>query len=141
MDEIFIMYPRLLELIKINSNNNYILEKLAIQKCIKYLEINGIDIKNLIMLISNNELTLEKLSNIEDKDIYEDIYYKNCKELDIFFKKEQEGNTLKATTDMYTCRKCREKKCSYYELQIRSSDEPMTKFIKCCNCGYEWRQS
>jgi|688.fasta_scaffold819117_2 DNA-directed RNA polymerase subunit M/transcription elongation factor TFIIS len=141
MEEIFDIYPELLDMIKINSNHNDILEKLAIYKITKFLEINYIDIDNLVMLISNNELTFEKLSNIEDKDLYEDIYYKNNNELEVFFKKEQEGNTLKATTDMYICRKCREKKCTYYELQIRSSDEPMTKFIKCCNCGYEWRQS
>lgn len=33
----------------------------------------------------------------------------------------------------------RGKHTSYYELQIRSQDEPMTRFIKCLDCGTEWK--
>ena len=43
--------------------------------------------------------------------------------------------TLEASTDTFTCRKCRSKKCTYYELQTRSADEPMTIFCTCNSCG------
>ena len=39
-----------------------------------------------------------------------------------------------------TCGKCKSKKCSYYELQTRSADEPMTVFAKCHECNTRWKQ-
>jgi hypothetical protein len=50
-----------------------------------------------------------------------------------------EGNKSRAT-DQFKCRRCNKRECTYYELQTRSSDEPMTIFITCVNCGKEWRQ-
>ena len=47
--------------------------------------------------------------------------------------------TIEASTDNFTCRKCKSKKCSYYQLQTRSSDEPMTTFVTCLNCGNRWK--
>ena len=46
---------------------------------------------------------------------------------------------LEASTDNFTCRKCKSKECSYYQLQTRSADEPMTTFISCINCGNRWK--
>ena len=48
---------------------------------------------------------------------------------------------LEAATDTFTCRKCRSKKCSYYGLQTRSADEPMTIFVTCLECGTRWKTS
>ena len=46
---------------------------------------------------------------------------------------------LEANTDNFTCRKCNSKQCSYYQLQTRSADEPMTTFVTCINCGNRWK--
>jgi transcription elongation factor S-II len=46
---------------------------------------------------------------------------------------------LAATTDLFTCFKCRGKQCTYYQLQTRSADEPMTTFVTCVNCEARWR--
>lgn len=46
---------------------------------------------------------------------------------------------IEASTDLFTCRKCRSKKCTYYALQTRSADEPMTTFVTCLNCGCRWK--
>ena len=46
---------------------------------------------------------------------------------------------LEASTDSFTCRKCRSKKCTYYQLQTRSADEPMTTFVTCLDCGQKWK--
>jgi transcription elongation factor S-II len=46
---------------------------------------------------------------------------------------------LEASTDNFTCRKCRSKECSYYQLQTRSADEPMTTFVTCIPCGNRWK--
>jgi DNA-directed RNA polymerase subunit M/transcription elongation factor TFIIS len=37
-----------------------------------------------------------------------------------------------------TCPKCKTKKTSYYQMQTRSADEPLTNFCSCL-CGHRWR--
>ena len=40
----------------------------------------------------------------------------------------------------FTCGKCKSMKTTYYQLQTRASDEPMTTFIQCLNCQRRWKQ-
>ena len=37
------------------------------------------------------------------------------------------------------CRKCRSWKTTYYAMQTRSADEPMTNFATCLKCKFNWR--
>ena len=46
---------------------------------------------------------------------------------------------VEAMTDTFKCRKCKSTKCSYYGLQTRSSDEPMTIFVTCLDCSNRWK--
>ena len=46
---------------------------------------------------------------------------------------------VRSATDEYKCYKCKKKKCTFYQLQTRSADEPMTTFITCLNCGNRWK--
>ena len=46
---------------------------------------------------------------------------------------------IEASTDLFTCRKCKSKKCTYYAMQTRSCDEPMTIFVTCLSCGCRWK--
>jgi DNA-directed RNA polymerase subunit M/transcription elongation factor TFIIS len=50
------------------------------------------------------------------------------------------NTNIQASTDMYTCRRCKSKKTTYYEVATRSADEQMTIFITCLNCGKNWKQ-
>lgn len=36
-----------------------------------------------------------------------------------------------ASTDMFKCGKCKQNKTTYYQMQTRSADEPMTTFVTC----------
>ena len=40
---------------------------------------------------------------------------------------------------LFVCNKCGSKKTTYYSLQTRSADEPMTNFITCVSCKNRWR--
>ena len=42
---------------------------------------------------------------------------------------------------MYTCGKCKGKRTTTQEIQMRSADEPMSIFITCVDCGHQWRIS
>jgi transcription elongation factor S-II len=44
-----------------------------------------------------------------------------------------------ATTDIFYCKKCKKKKCTFYQLQTRSADEPMTTFVNCLVCSNNWK--
>ena len=46
---------------------------------------------------------------------------------------------VEAATDTFTCRKCKSNKCTYYQMQTRSADEPMTTFVSCIECGNRWK--
>lgn len=40
---------------------------------------------------------------------------------------------------MFKCGKCKTYKTTYYQMQTRSADEPMTTFVSCFNCKNRWR--
>jgi transcription elongation factor S-II len=44
-----------------------------------------------------------------------------------------------AMTDQVKCGKCKKNKVSYYEIQTRSADEPMTTYFTCILCGNKWK--
>jgi len=44
-----------------------------------------------------------------------------------------------AVSSLFQCGKCKESKVTYYQLQTRSADEPMSTFISCVNCGNNWK--
>lgn len=46
---------------------------------------------------------------------------------------------MAASTNMFKCTKCKQRKCTYYQMQTRSADEPLTTFVQCVNCGNRWR--
>jgi transcription elongation factor S-II len=53
--------------------------------------------------------------------------------------KNKYETNIEASTDSFTCRKCRSNKCTYYQMQTRSADEPMTTFVTCIDCGNRWK--
>ncbi|KZV51926.1 transcription elongation factor A protein 3-like [Dorcoceras hygrometricum] len=51
----------------------------------------------------------------------------------------QRGGPPKASTNEFTCGRCKKKETTYYQLQTRSADEPMTTFVTCVNCNNRWK--
>lgn len=74
---------------------------------------------------------------------YAELYPEKWAEaLEMAVKKETKMLTVDKSmaTDMFKCTKCGKRETTYYEMQTRSADEPMTQFIRCLNCGKQWRQ-
>ena len=46
---------------------------------------------------------------------------------------------VQSATDTFTCRRCRKNRCTYYQLQTRSSDEAITTFVTCLGCDNRWK--
>ncbi|GLC36228.1 hypothetical protein PLESTB_001366200 [Pleodorina starrii] len=64
---------------------------------------------------------------------------KNREMKDWLAKEATRGVNNAATTDMFQCGRCKQRKCTYYQMQTRSADEPMTTFVTCTNCGQRWK--
>ena len=77
--------------------------------------------------MTHQDLCPEKWQKrLEEKTIRDELRYKP---------------RIEASTDMFTCRKCKKNLCTYYQLQTRSADEPMTTFVTCISegCGSRWK--
>ena len=40
---------------------------------------------------------------------------------------------------MFKCGKCKSMKTTYYQMQTRSADEPLTTYVTCMNCEKRWK--
>uniref|UniRef100_A0A8C2ZNR2 Transcription elongation factor n=1 Tax=Cyclopterus lumpus TaxID=8103 RepID=A0A8C2ZNR2_CYCLU len=77
-------------------------------------------------------MTAEEMASAEMKQMRESLTKESIREHQL----SKVGGT---ETDMFICSKCRGKNCSYTQVQIRSSDEPMTTFVLCNGCGNRWK--
>lgn len=46
---------------------------------------------------------------------------------------------VKRSAGQFPCNKCKSSDTSYFQMQTRSADEPMTTFVSCQNCGHRWK--
>ena len=88
--------------------------------------------------LTNKEIKAHELAFMSHQDMRPDLW----NEL-IELKKIKDENKfspkIEASTDDFTCSKCKSKKCTFYQLQTRSADEPMTTFVTCLDCGNRWK--
>lgn len=85
------------------------------------------------------QLRLEDLCSMDTYQMFEGHWKESFLQQQLREKRQLEGNKDMAT-DKFLCGRCWKRECTYYELQTRSADEPMTIFITCLNCGKHWRQ-
>lgn len=95
-----------------------------------------------------------------NSELIQRVINKECKPHDIVFLNHQELNpqiwkkmisdkiardkskyedTASGATDEFKCGRCKQRKCSFYQMQTRSADEPMTTYVTCLNCGKNWK--
>jgi transcription elongation factor S-II len=98
--------------------------------------------------------------NLTNKTLLDKIVEKKIKAHELAFMSHQEMNEerwkalielqqikeenkytpkIQASTDDFTCFKCKSKECTHYQLQTRSADEPMTTFVTCIRCSNRWK--
>uniref|UniRef100_A0A8D0HTK0 Transcription elongation factor n=1 Tax=Sphenodon punctatus TaxID=8508 RepID=A0A8D0HTK0_SPHPU len=77
-------------------------------------------------------MTSEEMASNELKEIRKAMTKEAIRE-------HQMAKTGGTQTDLFTCGKCKKKNCTYTQVQTRSSDEPMTTFVVCNECGNRWK--
>lgn len=85
-------------------------------------------------------ITAQRLAKMTPEEMASD----EMKNLRDRFVKEAINDAQLATnqgtkTDLLKCGKCKKRNCTYNQLQTRSSDEPMTTFVLCNECGHRWK--
>ncbi|URE09443.1 Transcription elongation factor A protein [Musa troglodytarum] len=98
---------------------------------------NNTDLRRRVLL---GEVKPEKLVVMTPEEMASDkrkLANEQIKEKALF-ECQREG-AAKATTDQFKCGRCGQRKTTYYQLQTRSADEPMTTFVTCVNCNNHWK--
>ena len=113
-----------------------------------FVEIYLNRIKSIYYNIGNNQTLISQIQsgNIKSKNVafmtHQELNPNKWDEL-ITKKIERDRLTydtqIEAATDTFKCRKCKSNKCTYYQMQTRSADEPMTTFVSCIECGNRWK--
>ena len=80
---------------------------------------------HIVAFMTHQELSPEKWATLIDAKSKRD--------------KNKFETNIAAATDTFTCRKCKGNQCTYYQMQTRSADEPMTTFVTCIPCGNRWK--
>jgi transcription elongation factor S-II len=68
-------------------------------------------------------------------DLWEEVILKNQRMMN----KLGEENKPSSGTNMFKCGKCKKSNATYFQLQTRSADEPMTTFVTCLECNNRWK--
>ncbi|KAM6948991.1 transcription elongation factor A protein 1 [Aplochiton taeniatus] len=78
------------------------------------------------------KMTAEEMASDELKEMRKNLTKEAVRD-------HQMATTGGTITDLFTCGKCKGKKCTYTQVQTRSADEPMTTFVFCNDCGNRWK--
>ena len=131
------IYQYTINFIKLNDNLTNYLESIYNDKFNDiYENINGTINNDFLLLSINNEsIDLNQIAMMKPEELFPENWKKIINRLDLINEKQKNM----ATTDLFTCKKCKNNRCSVYELQTRSADEPMTTFVTCIVCKNTWK--
>ena len=83
----------------------------------------------------------EKIISMTYQELYPDLWKDIIKKL--LLKEERMEKSFKEENQqgsgLFKCGKCKKSNCTYYQMQTRSADEPMTTFVTCLNCSNRWK--
>lgn len=88
--------------------------------------------------IKNGTIKAHQIAFMTHQELYPSKWNKLIDEKSKRDKYKFETN-ITASTDTFTCRKCKSNQCTYYQMQTRSADEPMTTFVTCLTCGNRFK--
>ena len=95
--------------------------------------------QRLIQRLKDGEFPAHRVPFMGARELYPDHWQpladEQMKRENTMLEGDKEGGS-----DMFKCKRCKKSKTKYWEMQTRAADEPMTIFIRCLNCGKEWRQ-
>ena len=100
---------------------------------------SGVETDFDVPLVVGGEVSAEKLIDMKPQELFPENWEELAKKH--WEQNKNTGNAPEATTNMFKCPKCKKRQCTFYQMQTRSADEPMTTFVTCvaAGCGKKWR--
>ena len=140
----------------LNTNNSNKIEESIFNFSVEYATVNETPylieqiyetkVDEIVKLLNNKEndyflkaikeeqINLDQIAFMKPDELNPEKYDKIIKKKSV----EQDKIDNQATSNVYECKKCKNRKCSVTQRQTRAADEPATTFVKCKECGYEW---
>ncbi|KAF8093038.1 hypothetical protein N665_0392s0013 [Sinapis alba] len=98
---------------------------------------NNPDLRRRVL---TGEVSPEKLITLSAEEMASDKRKQETNQIkEKFLFDCERGQAPKASTDQFKCGRCGQRKCTYYQMQTRSADEPMTTYVTCVNCDNHWK--
>lgn len=85
--------------------------------------------------ILNNEININQIAFMKPEEMYPENW-------DLFLKHQQLRKSIAEdviVSNSHWCKRCKGRRCTVYQMQTRSADEPMTNFVTCLDCGHEYK--
>jgi transcription elongation factor S-II len=109
----------------------------------KFLQIQH-NLKNSPVLkgwIIDKKIKTKDVIEMRPEDLWPDGPYAKKME-DRIIKEMRKAYLAKESKNQdgfFKCGRCKSMKTTYYQMQTRSADEPMTVFVSCLNCDKNWK--
>jgi len=109
----------------------------------KFLQIQH-NLKNSPVLkgwIVDKKIKTKDVIDMRPEDLWPDGPYAKTVEERIIkeMRKAYLAKESKNQDGFFKCGRCKSMKTTYYQMQTRSADEPMTVFVSCLNCDKNWK--
>jgi transcription elongation factor S-II len=100
------------------------------------------DNSDLRLRLAVGHLECAELMALSAAEMAPEHVQNQLKDLEAYNKEASKSRkpTGEITRQFGACGKCKCPTTSYFMMQTRSADEPMTIFITCTNCGHSWRK-
>jgi transcription elongation factor S-II len=111
-------YMKVISNISMNKNADFVLENLK-----------------------NGSFKPEEIVMMSSYDLYPELWKDSLHKL--LLKEERQERFDKEEhqehSSIFKCNKCKKHNCTYFQMQTRSADEPMTTFVTCVTCNIRWK--
>jgi DNA-directed RNA polymerase subunit M/transcription elongation factor TFIIS len=91
--------------------------------------------------IIEKKIKTKDVIDMRPEDLWPDGPY--AKEIEVGIHKQLRkaylAQEIKNQEGFFVCGRCKSKKTTYFQMQTRSADEPMTVFVSCLNCDRNWK--
>jgi len=99
-----------------------------------YLNLN----EKIVAKLLSKEIKAEEIAFMTHQELDFERWEKLIQAKNKRTENKSETNIV-ASTDTFKCGKCHSRDCTYYQMQTRSADEPMTTFVTCIQCDHKWK--
>jgi len=119
-----------------NNESKFRLNYLKIARKVLANITYTLNAKDLVSKIKSEYFKAEDVAKMTHEELYPELW----SSLKLKIMSKYIINTNEEIPDgMFKCSKCKSMKTTYYQMQTRSADEPMTTYVTCLNCDKKWK--